>query len=57
MIKYIPLKRAAEESIEALEEFISGDKYEGVDPAMFMKEIRDILSSGLKNEALRGKGD
>jgi len=57
--KYIPLKRAAEECVVALNEYINGDKYEDVDASLFMKEIRDILQSGLKNEAerLKKKGD
>jgi len=56
-MKYISLRRAAGESVEALEEFISGDKYEGVDPALFAKDIRDILKSGIKHYDTVRKGD
>lgn len=58
MVKYISLKRAAEESVEALEEFINGDKYEGVDPALFAKDIRDVLKSGIKHyDTIRTEGE
>jgi len=56
-MKSISLRRAAGESVEALEEFISGDKYEGVDPALFAKDIRDILKSGIKHYDTVRKGD
>jgi hypothetical protein len=57
-MKYISLRRAAKESVEALSDFINGDKYKGVDPAQFMREIRDILKSGIKHyDAVREKGE
>ena len=52
-MRYIGLKRAAEECIEAINDFVNGDKYEGVDAGQFMREIRDILRSGLKKEEER----
>ena len=54
-MKYIPLKRAAEECTTALEEFVNGDKYKEVSHIHFMREIKQILESGLKNEAVRRK--
>ena len=56
-MKSISLRRAAKESVEALEEYINGNKFEDVDPALFMKEIRDILKSGIKHYDTVRKGD